>query len=327
MKFLLLSLCFLSSSLILFSQSESIVLVKEAIDTVVRYVDASGRIQNEQNAPFTQKTWRENEKYNLLLYTNNAQHKLVRKTTYADEKFQILDGPFEEYYPNGQLKDKGNYTNKQRNGIFKSWYENGNLLSEFHYANGIRTDTGKSYYENGELYLYTVTDKQGNGTETIYHPDGSIKMTGLMKAGKKEGTWLLTRKNGTRQMQLEFSADSVAGSTCFGEDGISIAEGPCIYERFARFPGGTEGWRNFLTTNLKYPRKAIQNDIEGTVMLGFTVDTSGNIVDLKVISSPHEWLSEEALRLMQISPKWEPAIQYNKPVKGKLRQPIYFRLQ
>jgi TonB family protein len=62
-------------------------------------------------------------------------------------------------------------------------------------------------------------------------------------------------------------------------------------------------------------------------MLGFTVDTSGTVGDIKVISSPHEWLSEEALRLMQISPKWEPAIQYNKPVKGKMRQPINFRLQ
>jgi hypothetical protein len=38
-------------------------------------------------------------------------------------------------------------------------------------------------------------------------------------------------------------------------------------------------------------------------------------------------LTNEALRLMNISPKWEPAIQYNKTVKGKLRQPFFFRLE
>lgn len=297
------------------------------MDTIITYVDISGWAQNRENAAFIQKTWKENEKYHLLLYTNDATYKLVRRTTYADERLQVLDGPFEEYYPTGQLKENGHFTRKLRNGIFKSWYENGNLKACFQYAGGIRVDTAKSYYEDGSLYLLSFSNQEGNGTETTYYPNGNTKMTGGLKAGKKDGTWILKRENGTSQMQLEFTADSVTQSTCFGEDGHSIAEGACIFERFARFPGGIAGWRNFLTTNLKYPAKAIKSEIEGTVMLGFTVDTSGLVGDLKVISSPHELLTAEALRLMNISPNWEPAIQLNKPVKSTMRQPIYFRLE
>lgn len=310
-----------------FAQITTVDIAADNVDTTVKYVDFSGRVQNRETAPFIQKTWPENGKYLLHLYANDNANRLLRKTTYADAALQILDGPFENYFDNGRLKDSGSYSKKMRHGTFKTWYESGSLMSIYRYANGMRVDTGKLFTESGELAALSVADQQGNGTETTYYPGGGIHATGPLTEGVKNGIWILKRENGTNEMQVDFIRDSVAQTTCFGEDGNTPANGPCIYERFAQFPGGMNGWRNYLMKNLKYPKVAIDRDIQGTVMLEFMVDTDGTIRDIKVVSSPHESLTNEALRLMNLSPKWEPAIQYNKTVKGRLRQPFNFRLQ
>lgn len=323
----LLIAVFCLSGSCLFAQPLTMHAPVENTDTVVRYVDVAGRVQPRENAAYLQKTWPQNGKYQLHLYTNNADNRIVRKAVYADVALQELDGPFENYHPNGQLKDSGCYAKKLRNGLFKTWYESGQLNSIFQYANGIKVDTGKTFTDKGNLAGMFIADRQGNGVEINYYSNGNVRLTGPVSGGVKNGTWTLKRENGTNMMQIEFARDSVAQTTCFGEDGKTPADGPCIYERFARFPGGTEGWRNFLMANLKYPQKAIQSEIQGTVMLEFTIDTTGQVGDIKVLSSPNELLTKEALRLMAISPKWETAIQYNRKVKGRLRQPIYFRLE
>ncbi len=296
-------------------------------DTVIKYTDIYGRWIDRNHATHIQKTWPENGKYRLALYTNDSTLRLVRKTTYANAELQILDGPFENYYDNGRLKDSGNYANKKRQGTFKSWYDDGTLLSVYHYEQGIQVDTGKTFSKTGNLYRLSITDKNGNGQQTEYYPDGNIQVSGSLEAGLKSGRWVLQRENGTKMMEVDFIRDSVAQTTCFGEDGTTLADGTCIYERFAQFPGGMNGWRSYLMKNLKYPKVAMQNEIQGTVMLEFMVDTDGTVKDIKVVSSPHESLTSEALRLMNISPKWEPAIQYNKTVKGRMRQPFNFMLQ
>ncbi len=317
--------CLMSS--ILLAQPTMMHAPVERVDTIVRYVDISGRVQSNGNAVHIQKSWPENGKYRLEIYTNNGEQKLLRKTMYADISLQVLDGPFEIYYPSGSIKDSGNYLKKVRNGIFKSWYEDGTLMNIYQYANGIKIDTGKSFSKNGNLSSLLIADKEGNGKETIYFEQGGIHFSGPLTGGLRNGTWTVKREDGTNQMQADFIKDSVAQTICFADDGKTRLEGKCIFERFALFPGGKEGWRNFLMKNLKYPNAAIAKDIQGTVLLEFVVGTDGTVDDIKVISSPDEMLTNEALRLIKITPKWEPAIQFNKPVKGRLRQPFYFQLQ
>ena len=301
--------------------------LKQANDTTIWYVDNFGRQQPEVNATFIQKTWPEGGKFKLHKYTNDAQKKFIGFAWYADSNLQVLDGPFENYFLNGNLKDSGSFRNKKRQGTYKSWYEDGVMNSIRHYENGIMIDTGKVFFNDGKLMNLSVTDKEGNGFRTEYNPDGSVHLTGPVAGGVKNGTWTIKRPDGTNLMQVDFIRDSLTQATCFAEDGTTRLEGPCVYEKFARFPGGTEGWRSYLMKNLKYPKVAVQNEIQGTVMLEFMVDTDGTVGDIKVISSPDELLTNEALRLMKISPNWEPAIQYNKLVKGRLRQPFFFRLE
>jgi protein TonB len=90
------------------------------------------------------------------------------------------------------------------------------------------------------------------------------------------------------------------------------------------FPGGSSAWLQFLQNHLVYPKKAVRQRIEGTVMLQFIVDKEGNVTDLQAISGD-PILAEAALKAMAGSPRWIPATQFGRKVKSYKKQPVVFR--
>ena len=92
----------------------------------------------------------------------------------------------------------------------------------------------------------------------------------------------------------------------------------------AKFPGDIYAW---LGQNIKYPKEAQKQRIEGRVTVQFIIENDGSIVDVKVLRSPNELLSAEALRVVKSMPKWEPAQgEGNVRVRMRYVLPISFRL-
>jgi periplasmic protein TonB len=95
----------------------------------------------------------------------------------------------------------------------------------------------------------------------------------------------------------------------------------------AAYPGGLPAWQKFLIKNLHYPDDAINNKIQGTVIVQFIVDTEGNISSVAAVSGPLKGgLREEAVRIIKISGKWVPAVQNGHQVKSYKKQPLVFKL-
>lgn len=94
----------------------------------------------------------------------------------------------------------------------------------------------------------------------------------------------------------------------------------------SEFPGGAKGWLAYLNSHLVYPKKAVRKRIEGTVVLQFIVDKDGSVSDLKAIEGD-PILVEAALKAMEDTPKWTPAVQNGRKVKSYKKQPIVFRLE
>jgi protein TonB len=90
--------------------------------------------------------------------------------------------------------------------------------------------------------------------------------------------------------------------------------------------GGRAAWLHYLGTSLSIPKEAVQNNIQGTVVVEFEVTPDGEIQNAHVIQSPNAVLNAEALRLINESPLWEPAEMDGIKVKALIRQPITFRL-
>jgi len=94
----------------------------------------------------------------------------------------------------------------------------------------------------------------------------------------------------------------------------------------SEYPGGTAAWQRFLNKNLRFSQEAIDNEIQGAVVVQFIVDQEGNVSNVEAISGPEE-LRAEAVRVIKKSGQWTPAIQNGRKVKSYKRQPIIFRLQ
>lgn len=95
----------------------------------------------------------------------------------------------------------------------------------------------------------------------------------------------------------------------------------------SQYPGGPEAWRRFLTKQLQrnYPQEALDNEIQGTVVIQFIVDKDGNVSNVEALSGPEE-LRSTAIKVIEKSGKWIPAVQNHQHVKSYKRQPIVFSI-
>ncbi len=98
-------------------------------------------------------------------------------------------------------------------------------------------------------------------------------------------------------------------------------------ETMPQFPGGESKLFRFLSQNIRYPAYARENGIMGAVYVTFVVEEDGTLNNIDVIKSPHKSLSEEALRVVQLMPKWIPGMQDGKIVKVRYNLPINFTLK
>jgi protein TonB len=95
----------------------------------------------------------------------------------------------------------------------------------------------------------------------------------------------------------------------------------------SEFPGGMAAWMRYLNKNFRYPDEALNNEIQGTVIVQFIVDKEGIVSDVEPISGPVQGgLRDEAVRVIQKSGKWTPAIQNGRKVKSYKRQPVIFKM-
>jgi len=97
-------------------------------------------------------------------------------------------------------------------------------------------------------------------------------------------------------------------------------------EMESEYPGGMSAWARYLNKNLRFSQEALDNEIQGTVVVQFLVDKDGNVSDVEAISGPMEHRAE-AVRVIKKSGKWTPAIQNGHQVKSYKKQPIVFRIE
>ena len=124
-------------------------------------------------------------------------------------------------------------------------------------------------------------------------------------------------------------ADISAGGGSSTEEEVDF--GDDIYvkvEDDPKFMGRSwESFNYWVARNIKYPKAAIKNNIQGQVKIRFVIEKDGSISNIEVVSSPNPILSEEALRVIKESPaEWTPGKQRNVPVRVRFEIPVDFYL-
>lgn len=99
-----------------------------------------------------------------------------------------------------------------------------------------------------------------------------------------------------------------------------------IVEEMPTFPGGTEALFKFIYDNIEYPRDALENGIEGNVVVRFCVTYKGKIEQSEVIRGIHPSLDAEAVRIINTLPTWNPGKQAGNPVNVWYTLRVQFQL-
>jgi TonB family protein len=100
-----------------------------------------------------------------------------------------------------------------------------------------------------------------------------------------------------------------------------------VVEVVPSFPGGLVEFGKFLGQNLKYPIEAKKNKTQGRVYVNFIVEVDGTLSEPKVLRGIGGGCDEEALRVIKLSPKWNPGIQNGKKIRVAYTVPILFSLK
>ncbi|PWJ40142.1 M56 family metallopeptidase [Sediminitomix flava] len=99
-----------------------------------------------------------------------------------------------------------------------------------------------------------------------------------------------------------------------------------IVEQPASFKGGLKGLLSWLTQEIQYPEQAKNMGVQGKVYVEFIVDREGDVTNATIKKGIGAGCDQEALRVIQNSPKWYPAKQRGYTVNQRLVLPINFKL-
>ena len=87
--------------------------------------------------------------------------------------------------------------------------------------------------------------------------------------------------------------------------------------------GGQAALLKYINDNVRYPEEAKKDNLEGRVVVNFTIEKDGSVTNVKVTKSAHPILDKEAVRVVKSMPKWIPGkrngesykVSYNIPIK------------
>lgn len=112
-----------------------------------------------------------------------------------------------------------------------------------------------------------------------------------------------------------------------------LPNGKLVYNKVdtePSYPGGEAAMNMFLKDNLKFPAGLEDKDQEGTIFVDFIVTENGTVRETATSSYTFDNVdpafNDEAMRVVNLMPKWNPGRQNGKPVDVKFSLPITFQL-
>lgn len=91
--------------------------------------------------------------------------------------------------------------------------------------------------------------------------------------------------------------------------------------------GDANQFSKWVNQRLIYPEIAKENGVQGRVTLQFTIDKDGSLTKVKVVRGVDPSLDKEAVRVVSMSPKWEPGRQRDRAVPVTYTFPVIFKLR
>jgi protein TonB len=67
-----------------------------------------------------------------------------------------------------------------------------------------------------------------------------------------------------------------------------------------KYEGGSKTFKEFITSNLHYPKQAMEAGVEGGVVVGYEINDNGDVVSPHILKGLGYGCDEEAIRLVRM---------------------------
>lgn len=191
------------------------------------------------------------------------------------------------------------------------------------------TKNGKAIFftESGELQSEGsfLNDKE-EGLWKFYFENGNVSSKGSYVNGEAAGVWVLFEKDGKDSNVVDISGKMYKNIHLSSQSKSINNQYNVSYpiSEPAQFPGGEAAMAKFINEVIRYPKT--DNDITGACYISFVVEKDGSLSGIKVkrgISGGSEF-DEEAIRVVNAMPKWNPGRMYGAAVRVQFTLPIRF---
>lgn len=186
---------------------------------------------------------------------------------------------------------------------------------------GTRSDADGRFTVEGPAWGSLCFTGQGISGINSYNSDGAATMT-----VDEELPYPRTDERSAREAHTD--APAAANGQTQPEDDWTEDDTPfLIAETMPTFRGGDlNTFRTWVQSQITYPAEAQKRGIQGRVVLRFIVERDGSVTSCRVLQSPDESLSEEAIRVVSSATGWTGGLQRGIPVRVQLLIPIDFRM-
>jgi periplasmic protein TonB len=170
-----------------------------------------------------------------------------------------------------------------------------------------------------------------NGASYIYNKAGDIDSTGIFDHGKRNGSFFKYKSHSQESIilvkQYDYLNDSMVKFIDFQKSITSIKDHDSTKEKESEYPGGVASWYSYLKSNLIYPERAVEKEIQGQVRVEFLVDEKGRIKDPFIAKSLEYSVDQASIELILKSGFWVPGMKDGQAVKTYKIQPINYKLE
>ena len=80
----------------------------------------------------------------------------------------------------------------------------------------------------------------------------------------------------------------------------------------ANYPGGKKALQEFIKNNLRYPKEALKQKIEGDVLVKFKINSLGKVFEAHIVNGINYGCNKEAIRIVK-------KLKYQKTSNRKIR--------
>ena len=163
------------------------------------------------------------------------------------------------------------------------------------------------------------TVKDGTG-DYFFVDQYGFEVKGKWLNSQKDGEWISFRKDGTRFYKELYKKGKLKKGESWDKDGKKYKYKEIFVN--TKYSGGQEGLARMIRQNFRIPEYALQNHIEGLMLVNFTVNTKGQVENINVGKKLCGPCDKEAKRLVSLLKNWKPAKRRGQNVNVKYRLPL-----